>query len=640
MVELIVNNVFTEISHVKKETELQIWEKLSFEVKEFNASGFAPPKIRHLYNRKTHLTYTGLIEYVTDLLNEEEVDYKVIDLREKVLPNADFKLVEYLDDEHEIKLQMRDYQEKIVNEASNREIIEVQTGGGKTFIMAALIAKFNVKPVSVFADKLSLCTQLQEEFSKFLGVEVGLVGGGLNNKKDITVYSAQSATEEDVKDTKLMMVDECLPGDARVLTPSGYVMIKDIVDNTIYHVDSVVSYNIETKSFEIKKIINRWKRLIDDRKMMQLYIRKENTRLVLVKCTNNHKVFIANTSEYIRADELSSGLKVITSVNGEPTIGYIEKIKYIDTNEKYVYDIEVEDNHNFITEDLLVSNCHHTPANTIMQISKWCKDAYYRIGVSATPWRDDNSDMLIDSVFNKRHPELAINASYLIERGYLVPCSIYWVNNKQIFKGKNYNKLYTEAIVKNDVRNNKIVTIALNMRKYKKAISLILIQRVEHGEILLNKISKYIKPKYFNIKVKNPKNDKDVLVRVRNVEFLSGTDDAIKRAAVIKAVKERKCEILIASTIADEGLDLPVLDNLILAGGGKSSTRAFQRVGRVLRLYTNPDTGEKKERATVFDFCDYTPTFRRHARVRDKMYHKEPAWDIKLINPALLDNDD
>ena len=54
LVELIVNNVFTEISHVKKETELKIWEKLSFEVKEFTMSGFAPPKIRHLYNRKTH----------------------------------------------------------------------------------------------------------------------------------------------------------------------------------------------------------------------------------------------------------------------------------------------------------------------------------------------------------------------------------------------------------------------------------------------------------------------------------------------------------------------------------------------------------------------------------------------------------
>jgi hypothetical protein len=52
LVELIVNNVFTEISHVKKETELQIWEKLSFEVKEFTAGGFAPPKIRHLYNKK------------------------------------------------------------------------------------------------------------------------------------------------------------------------------------------------------------------------------------------------------------------------------------------------------------------------------------------------------------------------------------------------------------------------------------------------------------------------------------------------------------------------------------------------------------------------------------------------------------
>jgi hypothetical protein len=51
-------------------------------------------------------------------------------------------------------------------------------------------------------------------------------------------------------------------------------------------------------------------------------------------------------------------------------------------------------------------------------------------------------------------------------------------------------------------------------------------------------------------------------------------------------------------------------------------------------------TGEKKERATVFDFCDFTPTFRRHARVRDKMYQKKPAWDIKMINPALLLDDE
>ena len=79
-----------------------------------------------------------------------------------------------------------------------------------------------------------------------------------------------------------------------------------------------------------------------------------------------------------------------------------------------------------------------------------------------------------------------------------------------------------------------------------------------------------------------------------------------------------------------EGLDLPILDILILGGGGKSSTRAFQRIGRVLRLHKN------KKRAIVFDFEDGTPMLNRHAKVRKKLYETEPAWDIKYLNPNLL----
>lgn len=79
-----------------------------------------------------------------------------------------------------------------------------------------------------------------------------------------------------------------------------------------------------------------------------------------------------------------------------------------------------------------------------------------------------------------------------------------------------------------------------------------------------------------------------------------------------------------------EGLDLPILDCLILAGGGKSSTRAFQRVGRVLRLHKN------KKRAIVFDFEDSTSMLNRHAKIRKKLYETEPAWEVKYLNPNLL----
>lgn len=78
-------------------------------------------------------------------------------------------------------------------------------------MMAAIIAKFNVKPVLVFADKMSLVTQIKEEFEKFLGEEVGIIGGGTKEVRDITVCSVQSAINEDelLEDAKIVMFDEC-----------------------------------------------------------------------------------------------------------------------------------------------------------------------------------------------------------------------------------------------------------------------------------------------------------------------------------------------------------------------------------------------------------------------------------------------
>ena len=207
-----LDNIYAHIEGASREVEFEIWNKLSFEVQEFNngKNQMDGPKFRHLYNRKTKKTYAGLIDYVTERLEKEEVEYEVIDTRIKHEPNANFKLVDEIDiGDKKVPLEARPYQVEIIDRATERECIQAATGAGKTFIMAGLVAKFNVKPVSVFADKLSLCTQIKEEFEKFLGVPIGIVGGGMNQKEDITVYSIQSATPEDIKDSKLIMFDEC-----------------------------------------------------------------------------------------------------------------------------------------------------------------------------------------------------------------------------------------------------------------------------------------------------------------------------------------------------------------------------------------------------------------------------------------------
>lgn len=95
--------------------------------------------------------------------------------------------------------------------------------------------------------------------------------------------------------------------------------------------------------------------------------------------------------------------------------------------------------------------------------------------------------------------------------------------------------------------------------------------------------------------------------------------------------------ITIASSIFDEGIDVKPLDALILAGGGKSQTRALQRIGRVIRPF------DSKKDAVVVDFFDDMKYMRNHSKKRIKMYGTEKRFNIKNLeieqivkNPSVL----
>lgn len=620
MVQLDLDNIYLQITNLDESDEKKIWNILSFPLQIY---GMTEIRYRHLYNRKTKKTYAGLLQYVIDYLEEQGIEYQLNDNRVRPQQDANFKLVDYIDDKKTIPFKLRPYQQEIIDDCSEREIIQACTGAGKTCMMAALIAKFNVKPVCIFADKIGLCMQLKSEMEKFLGVEVGLVGDGVKDYKDITVISAQSAEEDYIKNANLVMWDECLPYDANVMLEDGtYRKIGDIVNQLSQNKTElkVMSYNAFNRTFEPKKIVDFGKTPIGNRKLIRFDVFSNGVKRQFT-CTDNHEIFIDNKHGYIMAKEIELLDTVIIYQDGKRIIGSITDFEYIQDDTKTVYDLTVEDNHNFIVNDVVISNCHHIPAETITSIANQCSNAYYRIGVSATPWRDTGDDLLIEAVLSKQHKESQINASKLIELGYLVKPDIYFVPIKQTFKGKNYQSVYSQAVVLNDYRNRVIYKIAEKMYEKGKHI-LILFRQIAHGTEIMLKLQERLGDKSTPITIQHPKSGKETTVRVKEVEMLSGNDDALKRAAVFEAVKRGICRCLVASTIADEGLDLPILDTLILAGGGKSSTRAFQRVGRVLRLHEN------KEKAVVFDFIDYTPMLRRHSRERQKYYEREPLWDI------------
>lgn len=306
MINIIIDNVYAKLENIPQDIELKIWEKLSYEIKEFQCEYI---QIRHLYNRKTKKTYTGLLNYVFEILSDNNLSYNIIDNRTIPQQNADFSLQDFIStpDGNKIPLKARDYQQKIIDEADNREIIRAATGAGKTFIMAGLIDKFKVKPVSIFADKLSLCTQLRDEISKFLGTPVGLVGGGINDKKDITVYSAQSTTEDDIKDSNLVMFDECFPANTSIsLSDGSTTSIKNIVDNKLN--SSVLSFNTSTNKIESNKITN-WLKKPNNKKLLKIKVLDDNNNIHTLICTEDHKIFSNN--KYTKASSLNINDPVI-----------------------------------------------------------------------------------------------------------------------------------------------------------------------------------------------------------------------------------------------------------------------------------------------------------------------------------------
>lgn len=244
---------------------------------------------------------------------------------------------------------------------------------------------------------------------------------------------------------------------------------------------------------------------------------------------------------------------------------------------------------------------HRVACNTAYGISTAINNAPYRVGLSASPWRDDGADIMIEASMGPIAYKLS--ASDLIEQKYLVPpiirrvkvpSSIPWYLDT-----RTYEQIYRDEIVNNEYRNQLILKYAMDFMDL-GIPTLILVQQIKHGKKLQKLISENYHP----------------------VEFLSGRDLTYKRNLTIEEMRRGERICLIATTIADEGLDIKRLTGIILAGGGKSSTRALQRIGRVLRPFPG------KTHALVVDFDDEALYLRDHSAERKRIYQTEPKFMV------------
>lgn len=423
---------------------------------------------------------TGLLAKARDLLKEYDVPMSLVNERSARFHASGYSMSP--------DFEARDYQEKIINDSCERErgIIKVATGGGKTGIASGIIANLAATPTIFYVTSVDLLTQAKNELSRFIHkdgkpLEVGTVGGGHCDIKDVTIMTVQTA---------------------------------------------------------VKALGHRFAKYDDE-----------------------------DTTD-------------ATKLN--------------DQNKKDIADLIHS------CKSMVCDEVQHWSAKTCQVVADHSINARYRFGLSATPWRDEGDDILIDSCFGKCIAD--INASFLIDRGYLVPPNIFFVHNSYLAETSAYPNVYKEGIVENQNRNLLVSHIAQKMVDAGRHV-LILVKIVEHGNLLEAMI-----PKSF---------------------FIHGSHSAKVRLEHLEKMRQRQAPVTISTSIFDEGVDVRPLDGLILAGSGKSQTRALQRIGRVIRTFEDKTSGFVKKDAFVVDFLDNMKFMKAHSGRRRTIYKTEPRFVIK-----------
>ena len=240
---------------------------------------------------------------------------------------------------------------------------------------------------------------------------------------------------------------------------------------------------------------------------------------------------------------------------------------------------------------------HHASAKTCQDVLTASSNAFWRFGGSATPYREDGSDLLIQAMFGAKVVD--INASYLIKRNFLVKPYIYFVPVDNQIDYRSWQKIYKFAVVENQPFNAKIADTA-NHIVSRGLSTLVLVQHYPQGDMLKTMIP--------------------------GSEFITGRSTTKHRTESLRRLESKDLMCLIATSLADEGLDIPTLDSAILAGGGASSTRINQRIGRTIRR----DKSKPKDKSIVIMYDHFNTRYlQKHTKKVRAILKREEEFVVR-----------
>lgn len=238
---------------------------------------------------------------------------------------------------------------------------------------------------------------------------------------------------------------------------------------------------------------------------------------------------------------------------------------------------------------VVVDEFHKSAAETYQKVFSKLPNTKYRLGLTATPIRDDGKEPILFSILNE--VIYTITSQELIQQGYLIHPKVvfYKVDGFSLFK-KSYVEDYTKNIVENYDRNICIADVCNTSSQNNKV--LVLVKLIEHGKMLEK--------------------------MCYGARYIHGKTPKTIREQALQEFREGKITTLIMTvSIGAEGLDIPDLHTVINTCANKGDLKSIQIIGRVLRMITG------KSNALYVDFIDTGYYTHKHSQARMSILQKE-----------------
>jgi superfamily II DNA or RNA helicase len=450
-----------------------------------------------------------------------------------------------------------DYQPKVIDALLKfgQIIAQVATGGGKSRIAKMAFARIG-RPAMFLTTRGILMYQMHEAFERDLGIKVSILGDG----------------------------------------QFGHTMVQDGIERQAIKKMSVAMVQTLVARLEEKTVDGEIERTIERLVKKELKDSKALERKMVAEGATPAALRAALTELDVRQKAARPSAKDIKGAAAVKVDAHMkDRAKTIDVLGKF--------------ELVIMEEAHEASGNSYYEIMRHCKNAHYRLALTATPFMKDDEESNMRLMASSGPIAIKVSEQTLIDRGILAQPYFKFIElrNKpaKLLRHTAWQSAYRIGVVENEFRNAAIVAECVLFAAY-GLTSMVLIQQTAHGTLLVDKLT----------------------AAGLRVEFIQGEDDQAGRKAALKRLAACEIDVLIGTTILDVGVDVPAIGHVCLAGGGKAEVALRQRIGRGLR--------EKKNGLPnicfVTDFADaFNDHLKTHALQRQAIIKDTPGFDRFIL---------